>query len=753
MLRCARACGGKSCSCRSSLTDLRCVFKTGGRYGIGLKIDTDPPHRTQRVANLIDAKGQRVEVVKIGDYLRTIDGQVVALENMEGIERKILGAKNTTVTLSFRCSRTQQDYEVTAMRHIPFQTWSETRRWLEIREELYGKELKVEPEVLRQLEAIRALLCNKSGYAKDFLLNEPVTLESFGLVLAEASDSKSSSNRIAKILPGSPAFMSGKLKEGDEVVAIDSVQIEDRNIQPLLLNKGFIGSNIVLSVRRAPNQIIKVPVFPVWPRVLRFIETFLASVDSLQKLVKDRVSEDVLHSAFEKLISQVVQFSCEDSNLQLKLSKRLFEMQRSVISCLNKAEAMIHPSPIGELRAKVDSLQKENFAMGSEYASMKKELEEISSGHEHLTGVINKKDIHIQNLELENQLLNSRIQELNTSFASFIAREDFVKLENEKSRADKTIADLTTMLQELDTRLRGICSDPERTGRSTRSSDSLQTDLDGAVRLVERHVEQSKLSEAELSRLLELEQEGRQGLLKQLEKGEVALTTSRTNIKELQNLLATEIKKHADTISACQTVEERRRGLEMQLEEAKVKAEELQSQVVALRSQIALRQGELGSTLEELHGSVVDAKQSIASLQSRNKVSKEVIDNLRQQMQTMVSSDQFENVSSELKRTKERESSRIKELTEAKDEISQLNSSLLQTESEIRILKSGSESFKKEIASLQSRLTDTTKQNEILREEVENGRKIILETVPKADLHQCQAEVWSLREKLKEQGS
>ena len=85
----------------NAVLELKQVREQGGLYGIGLKIDMDPPHLVQRVSNLKDPEGRSINDVRVGDALLLVNGQHVELGSMEALEKAILGPKGSTLNLAF----------------------------------------------------------------------------------------------------------------------------------------------------------------------------------------------------------------------------------------------------------------------------------------------------------------------------------------------------------------------------------------------------------------------------------------------------------------------------------------------------------------------------------------------------------------------------------------------------------------------------------------------------------------------------
>jgi len=205
------------------------VREQGGLYGIGLKIDMDPPHLVQRVSALQDTDGRSInDQVRVGDALLLINGQHVELGSMEALEKAILGPKGSTLKLAFTrmaapkssTEQSQDVYEVEVVRHVAIREWDETHSWMEVRDDLRGGRLLADEEIVPVMEAVRRCVVDRSNQALDFIREERVAMCSLGIHFAQdmASESRDRSlrpNQIQILVPGGPAHVSGKLKRGN----------------------------------------------------------------------------------------------------------------------------------------------------------------------------------------------------------------------------------------------------------------------------------------------------------------------------------------------------------------------------------------------------------------------------------------------------------------------------------------------------------------------------------------------------------
>ena len=217
----------------NAVLELKQVREQGGLYGIGLKIDMDPPHLVQRVSNLKDPDGHSINEVRVGDALLLVNGQ-----HVEAVEKAILGPKGSTLNLAFArmhpptdpqqdlkrgpFSTSEDVYEVEVMRHVAIREWDEAHSWLELRQELRGRPLLADEEIVPVMESVRRCVVDRSNQALDFICEERVAMCSLGIHCAqemgngvnEIMDQSLRPNQIQVLVPGSPAHTSGKLKQG-----------------------------------------------------------------------------------------------------------------------------------------------------------------------------------------------------------------------------------------------------------------------------------------------------------------------------------------------------------------------------------------------------------------------------------------------------------------------------------------------------------------------------------------------------------
>ena len=149
-----------------------------GLFGIGLKVDMDPPHLVQVVSNIKYSNNHSIENrVNVGDSLVCINGER-CVGSMESLEKAILGPKNSTLKLGFErmelsnrnmAQGANDIYEVEVKRHVPIREWEELHGWIELRQEHKGRHLLAEEDIVLVMEELRRCVADPSNYALDFI--------------------------------------------------------------------------------------------------------------------------------------------------------------------------------------------------------------------------------------------------------------------------------------------------------------------------------------------------------------------------------------------------------------------------------------------------------------------------------------------------------------------------------------------------------------------------------------------------------
>ena len=333
--------------------ELKEVRDIGGLYGIGLKIDLDPPHLVQRVSNLKDPEDRSInDKVRQGDALLHIDGEHVELGSMEALEKAILGPKDSTLKLTFvkmpspgmHAGKSKDVYDVVVKRHVTIREWDETHRWLEVRDDIRDAPLQADIEIVSVMEDLRRCVVDRSNYALDFIREERVAMCSLGMHFAQdmSSDSRDRNlrpNQIQILVPGGPAHISGKLKRGDEIVAVDGVAVDVSNLIKLLRGTDIIGSKCRITAKRSGStfdiELSRTSAFSV-----RSMDHFVNLVDILERQLKQRASHDSMLPSVKAVLAHAIETEHTRCSSEALLASRLFHVQSKINGLVNDMQGL-----------------------------------------------------------------------------------------------------------------------------------------------------------------------------------------------------------------------------------------------------------------------------------------------------------------------------------------------------------------------------------------------------------------------------
>eukprot|EP00290_Baffinella_frigidus_P039019 CAMPEP_0180304794 /NCGR_PEP_ID=MMETSP0988-20121125/26007_1 /TAXON_ID=697907 /ORGANISM="non described non described, Strain CCMP2293" /LENGTH=377 /DNA_ID=CAMNT_0022287033 /DNA_START=66 /DNA_END=1195 /DNA_ORIENTATION=+ len=85
---------------------------------------------------------------------------------------------------------------------------------------------------------------------KDLLKESRDVNATIGLQIGDAKTPHYSRRHIVSLIPGGPAYTSGQVAVGDEIVAVDGEEVTDETVVDRMRGGNFIGSRCVLTVRR-----------------------------------------------------------------------------------------------------------------------------------------------------------------------------------------------------------------------------------------------------------------------------------------------------------------------------------------------------------------------------------------------------------------------------------------------------------------------------------------------------------------------
>jgi len=262
----------------------------GKLFGIGLKVDSEPPYSVQSVNNLIDPYGNTINnLVKAGDRVELINGQSFIQGQSNGIDNlvgAILGPKDTTVSIVLRSPETNRQYEVKVVRHVPLRSGAnQDLKWLEVKEEFRDQPFCADEKIVEDLEMIRYSLMNQDQNTLD-LVKDPQESTGLGIRLAmEVQNCNLQPLQVYSVLPGGPAYLSRVLAEGDEVVAVDGIVVDELSVMAAIQARNVIGSTCTLTMKRAGRTFdVSLPRSSM--RAITSMETLVQKIDAMEKQIK-----------------------------------------------------------------------------------------------------------------------------------------------------------------------------------------------------------------------------------------------------------------------------------------------------------------------------------------------------------------------------------------------------------------------------------------------------------------------------------
>jgi hypothetical protein len=394
----------QSCSLIRHLpVSLKETRERGGLFGIGLTVDMDPPYQVQRVSNIKDRNDHSInDRVNVGDSLVLInDERCVGSMDWSGIEKAILGPKNSTVKLGFErmslskrnmVENTKEIYEVEVKRHVPIRDWEESEKvhsWIELRKQHQGSPLLAEENIVSVMEELRRCVVDESNRALDFIREENVSMSSLGMhfqqeMLNDSRDLRP--NRILELVPASPAHLSGKLEIGDEIVAVDGVLADAANICKLLRGTDIIGSKCRVTAKRPGNDVtFDVELIRTSEFAVSNTATFVNLIDALDRQIKQRVSHETMMPSVQAIFAHLIETERIRCSAEASLADRLFAVQGKIVALINRMESMLCPAEPDQkeeckrLNALVDTLERNLERAFAERDQWKTTLDNVTS--------------------------------------------------------------------------------------------------------------------------------------------------------------------------------------------------------------------------------------------------------------------------------------------------------------------------------------------------------------------------------------
>ena len=229
--------------------------------------------------------------------------------------------------------------------------WDETHSWMEVRKEMRGSLLTAPGDIVAVMEALRSCIVDRSNHARDFISYERASMCSLGMHFAQdmSADSKDRSlkpNQIQILVPASPAHMSGQLKTGDEIVAVDGIPTTAHNLAKLLRGTDVIGSKCAVTAKRG-SHVFDVELARTAASFLRNTDHFMNLAEILEQQIKQRASHDAMKPSLQALIAHAIDTERTRCSAEAALADRLFRLQSKMVGLINDMEGMLRPGEVG----------------------------------------------------------------------------------------------------------------------------------------------------------------------------------------------------------------------------------------------------------------------------------------------------------------------------------------------------------------------------------------------------------------------
>ena len=222
---------------------------------------------------------------------------------------------------------------------------------MEVRDEVRGGPLMASEDILPVMEALRSCIVDRSNYARDFIRDERVAMCSLGMHFAqdmspESRDRRLRPNEIQILVPGCPAEISGLLKKGDEVVAVDGIPTTAHNLTKLLRGTDVIGSKCAVTAKRG-SRVFDVELARTSAFSVRNSDYFMNLAEILERQIKQRASHDSMMPSLQAMIAHTIETERTRCRGEAALADRLFRLQSKMVGLINDMEGMLRPGDVG----------------------------------------------------------------------------------------------------------------------------------------------------------------------------------------------------------------------------------------------------------------------------------------------------------------------------------------------------------------------------------------------------------------------
>eukprot|EP00960_Hanusia_phi_P027686 746962-Hanusia_phi.AAC.2 len=390
----------------------------GGLFGIGMTISRNPPHSVLSVDDLKGPEGQNFNhMVEVGDRLHAVDDVEVEQTNIESCEQLIWGKPGSNIRLSmFRSefqSSTPVEITITGMK-------TEVRALEDIRLTLEeGKEY------------LRLQSCKWSEFFDGIQLIIQSQRGRFRLVL---SRSEAPLIQVASIIAGGPAFLSGRIQVGDELIAIDGNYFDGLNSDKLSLSQP-IGAQCSFKFKRG-NVTYDVALNRASASAVRAVERLFQVIETLEVQIRKGSPVQALISTLQSLAEQVVQIEKKRADNETWIFEKIRQMQQRTANGITVAETMLFPKKKnGDDAVQNAKISSTIEVLNSENVRMRQEIIELKQTIESLTIRLSEYEVSTLRSNEMNQKLTEEKSKLTTEIERLMSELEKISFEMTRAKA------------------------------------------------------------------------------------------------------------------------------------------------------------------------------------------------------------------------------------------------------------------------------------------------------------------------------
>jgi len=323
--------------------------------------------------------------------LHAVDDTEVEQTNIESCEQLIWGKPGTNIRLTMFRHEDGSMYEVRVKRHIPIYIWDHIKRWYELKPEFENEELLANSQIVRALEDIRLTLDEGSAMNLEFFKDPRMARSTFGFSLANGLNSSMGSNssfnprEVASITAGGPAFLSGRIQVGDELIAIDGNHFDGLNSDKLSLSQP-IGAPCNFTFKRGTMN-YEVALNRASSSAVKAVERLFQVIETLEVQIRKGSPVQALISSLQTLAEQVVQIEKKRADNETWIFEKIRKMQQRTANGITVAETMLFPNRkqqgddtvhTAKINSTVEVLNTENVTMRQEIIELKQMIESLT---------------------------------------------------------------------------------------------------------------------------------------------------------------------------------------------------------------------------------------------------------------------------------------------------------------------------------------------------------------------------------------